>query len=1249
MGKEGRKPMFDGEAFTIQQDMDFTAYREAWDSGYRERAAFLIAELLVKKPSSSNAVAYIKAMTHLNRLHEVFQWFRTEWVEGRLEEWVEKFGVQPLFDVRMDGVKLLQTHENWTKQTSKGIPPQADPNIWLMLETIGLLNLSIIIMSIAFFQKEYGLALLWMAYFDEESKGLFPSFVLQVSAEISFEMGDQEKGRSQIIQSIQKGYGIPFPYLTAASYGVTSIGRYVASSYLSRSQYAVKLTNETYKKVKETAGLIDWSTVFSHPMALDTAVVVDGEETLMKRVPEMETWIDLFLDWHRGDYDSVEELLTDLSVETKNEQEEMAVYLLLWRTLFVQGRMKDLLQSIRLIKPNLSDQRHPEIDLMEGIAIGRLGGQGAARGSFIGFKEREWEFYGSRYGEFSFDAYLYGELAILAGHGYFLPRIYHRLWKTEPLFPWIEGRAYEWDGNWSKARHAYEEVVETLASHHPSHLIRGEVQERLAWVCFEMEDLSAGLVHMKTFQLFIDMQMPNNEVLKRRYLRLEAKAWFKQGHYTKAVERYRKVLADDRLQGRVDRIDYRELVKDWIIMMLAIGRYSEAKEEIERFPDQTEIERLEKARLDMLWANEVGEGRIYESRKEELLCALESRDEGKDGGLSAVEIKEIYAVILEASNRDKSVTKEQLNRYRKEILTEQVEDLLKMRLWIAWMSGCILVQLPVPEEIWAKREADLNHLKQPVLMVAEFECLRSQLEENPMNRLTKASKILRENLGPNAVQTMEVEVLRLQVSQDRKEKVEGIVKLGAGVREALQERIGILPSERQLFFGREMFTLYEKALIMGLEVDHPLATQALVAWTYELKGIHLRIHRAAAMRIREKSRHSDLERFALLSQQILERGSNLEEEGERQQAWIQERDELANALSIYQEQAVLAMQREKQPILAVEKSYLEMVETPHGFYLWINEGNKWRFQALGDKKQWEKRLRKFRRDLIRNRADFEELAVSIFKGVDLNKPVRLAPDGLFFSLPLFELARVAGIKDFEVWPCLTFCREKKERFHAYKGIGLFGWKYEEKGDLPWVAHEADQLWKEGYSVYKASNRKQDFFRVYGGYFHFSGHGEVKASVNHGLLRNPFIEARLSLPNGENVSALDLALMDWSKTQLVYLNACESGSGKLAAMQGNLGLSYGLFMGGARSAIVTLYPVSDQVAAQVSLLFYRILPKVKNRSLALWSAKEALRETMSERDLAAFQLLGSGDDLKETILSRLVRWNRRRKRRRVKDV
>ena len=1244
MDTRGEKKMMGSEEVIIREDIDFAAYREAWDSGYLEKAVFLIAELLVKKPSSANAVAYIKGMTHLNRLHEVFQWFRTEWVAGGLEKWVERFGVQPLFDARMTGVKLLQTHANWAKQTSKGIPPQANPEISLLLETIGERNLSIIMMLLAFFQKEYGLALLWMASFDEESNGLFPSFVLQVSAEISFEMGDREKGRSQVIQSIQNGYGIPFPYLTAASYGVTSIHHYVSSSYLSRSQYAVKLTNDTYKMVKETAALIDWSAVFSHPMALDVAVVVDGEDTLMKRVPEMEKWIDLFLDWHRGDYDSVEELVKAYSEETKNEHEEMTIYLMLWRILFIQGKMKELLQSIRMMKPQLSDQRHPEIDLLEGIAIGRLGGQGAARGSFIGFFEREWEFYASRYGEFSFDAYLYGELAVLAGHGFFLRRIYHRIWKTEALSPWVEGRAYEWDGNWRKARHAYEQVVENLASYHPSHLVRGEVQERLAWVCFEMEDLTAGLAHMKSFQSFMDMQMLNNEVLKRRYLRLEAKAWFKQGHYTKAVARYRKMLADDRMQGRVEQIDYRVLEKDWITMLLAIGFFSEAKEEIERYPRKTEIERLEQARLELLWAHGVGEHRIYEMRKKELLCALESRDEGKEGGLSAVEIKEIYAVILEASNRDKSVTEEQLNRYRKEILTDQVEDLLEMRLWIAWMSGCILVQVAVPEEIWTKREADLNRLKQPLLLLAEFECLRARLDENPLKRLAGASMILRDHLGPNAMQTMEVEVLRLQASRDRKEKVEGIVRLGAGVREALQERIGILPSERQLFFGREMFNLYEKALILGMEVDDPVATEALVAWTYELKGIHLRIHRAAALRIRGKSRHADLERFALLSQQIVERGNNLEEEGELQQAWIQERDELANALSIYQEQAVLAMQTEKQPILAAGRTYLEMVETAHGFYLWINEGGRWRLQALGDKKQWEKVLRKFRRDLLRNRADFEKLAGSIFQGVDLNKPVRLAPDGLFFSLPLFELARVAGIKDFEVWPCLTFCREKKERFNAYKGMGLFGWKYEEKEDLPWVAHEAEQFWKQGYSVYKAPNKKKDFFQVYEGYFHFSGHGEVKASVNHGLLRNPFIESRLCLPSGEQVTALDLAVMDWSKTQLVYLNACESGSGELAAMQGNLGLSYGLFMGGARSAIVTLYPVSDEVAAQVSVLFYRVIKKVKNRSIALWSVKEALRESASERDLAAFQLLGSGDDLKETLLSRLVRWNRRRKRR-----
>jgi CHAT domain-containing protein len=93
------------------------------------------------------------------------------------------------------------------------------------------------------------------------------------------------------------------------------------------------------------------------------------------------------------------------------------------------------------------------------------------------------------------------------------------------------------------------------------------------------------------------------------------------------------------------------------------------------------------------------------------------------------------------------------------------------------------------------------------------------------------------------------------------------------------------------------------------------------------------------------------------------------------------------------------------------------------------------------------------------------------------------------------------------------------------------------------------------------------------------------------------------------------------------------------MEGVLGISYALFLGGAHSILVTLYPVEDEVAAQFSLSFYRNLHKSKSRRGAFALTKAELADRYSQKALAAFQLMGSGDELLETYLSRLVRFGR----------
>jgi CHAT domain-containing protein len=72
--------------------------------------------------------------------------------------------------------------------------------------------------------------------------------------------------------------------------------------------------------------------------------------------------------------------------------------------------------------------------------------------------------------------------------------------------------------------------------------------------------------------------------------------------------------------------------------------------------------------------------------------------------------------------------------------------------------------------------------------------------------------------------------------------------------------------------------------------------------------------------------------------------------------------------------------------------------------------------------------------------------------------------------------------------------------------------------------------------------------------------------------------------------------------LVVLSACESGRGRLSSGEGIIGLSRAFLIAGARSVVVSQWPVSDISTAQLMKDLYQYLVKGTGTPVALREAK-----------------------------------------------
>ena len=169
--------------------------------------------------------------------------------------------------------------------------------------------------------------------------------------------------------------------------------------------------------------------------------------------------------------------------------------------------------------------------------------------------------------------------------------------------------------------------------------------------------------------------------------------------------------------------------------------------------------------------------------------------------------------------------------------------------------------------------------------------------------------------------------------------------------------------------------------------------------------------------------------------------------------------------------------------------------------------------------------------------------------------------------------------------------------------------------------------------------------------HFATHGffiednlEKDASVNSGLneqraVINPLLKSGLLMYHAGEImetknvydfnlesgilTAYEAMNLDLSNTEMVVLSACETGLGDVQIGEGVFGLQRAFIVAGAKSVIMSLFKVSDEVTMQLMDTFYQKWIELGDKRHAFIEAKKEIRKKNPERIYwGAFVMVGN---------------------------
>jgi len=136
------------------------------------------------------------------------------------------------------------------------------------------------------------------------------------------------------------------------------------------------------------------------------------------------------------------------------------------------------------------------------------------------------------------------------------------------------------------------------------------------------------------------------------------------------------------------------------------------------------------------------------------------------------------------------------------------------------------------------------------------------------------------------------------------------------------------------------------------------------------------------------------------------------------------------------------------------------------------------------------------------------------------------------------------------------------------------------------------------------------------YLHFATHGVLddQRPMRSALILaqdrvpDPLEAARKGTDSSRGRLTAERILRTWKlDAELVTLSACESGLGRYAGGEGYLGFSQALFVAGARSLVVSLWPVDDTATALLMTRFYENLLGTPEKTVKPLPKTEALAE------------------------------------------
>jgi CHAT domain-containing protein/tetratricopeptide (TPR) repeat protein len=130
-----------------------------------------------------------------------------------------------------------------------------------------------------------------------------------------------------------------------------------------------------------------------------------------------------------------------------------------------------------------------------------------------------------------------------------------------------------------------------------------------------------------------------------------------------------------------------------------------------------------------------------------------------------------------------------------------------------------------------------------------------------------------------------------------------------------------------------------------------------------------------------------------------------------------------------------------------------------------------------------------------------------------------------------------------------------------------------------------------------------------------GPARQSPEAGESLGENPLLRSGLALAganarrSGDSddgiLTAVEVARLDLSGTQLAVLSACETGVGTLQTGEGIYGLRRALVLAGAQAQLVSLWKVSDSATRDLMVEYYRRLLRGEGRSAALRGTQRAM--------------------------------------------